>query len=150
MRRTVRWEGRTAAALIACALACAASGCGALSRGELERGVQSLGAVAAEGRLLADGVARDRTKATYVRVMARTLGEQTQHEAEKLADATPSRGLGDRRDAAVELAGRVSEQLSQLQTFPGDERTGEQVRAALRRLQDDADRLDAALGSERP
>ena len=143
---------RAVAVALATAVAGAAvtSGCGSLSRGELERGVQSLGAIAAEGRLLADGVARDRTKSTYVRVMARTLGEQSQHEAEKLADATPSRGLGGPRDAAVSLAGDISSQFSQLQTFPGDERTGAEVRAGLRRLQDEADRLDAALGSERP
>jgi hypothetical protein len=122
-----------------------------LSRGELERGVQSLGASAATGRLLADGVARDRSKATYVRVMARTLGEQAQHEAEKLADATAANDrVGRLRDRAVELSGRLAEQYSQLQTFPGEERTGAEVLAAMRRLQAQADVLDRALGSERP
>ena len=44
--------------------------------GELQRGVQSLGALAAQGQLIADGTARDATKQTYVRVMSRTLGEE--------------------------------------------------------------------------
>lgn len=140
-----------AAVALACAAALATAGCGSLSRGELERGVQSLGAQAATGRLLADGVARDRTKATYVRVMARTLGEQAQHEAEKLADATPANErVGALRDRAVELAGRLAEQFSQLQTFPGEERAGAEALAAMHRLQDEADALDSALGSERP
>jgi hypothetical protein len=34
----------------------------------------SLSAIAAQGGLLADGVAEDATKSTYARVMAKTLG----------------------------------------------------------------------------
>jgi len=70
---------RRGALRVACALVLAtwligASGCGDLSRQELSRGVESLGAIAAEGRLVADGVARDATKSTYARVMSKTLG----------------------------------------------------------------------------
>src|SRR6476619_1704834 len=119
------WRGgatKRRAAAIAAPLACvvaalAASGCGDLSRGELQRGVQSLSALAAQGRLLGDGVARDRTKLTYSRAMARTLGEQAQHEAEKLHDAHPSRGLADTREHAVALAGDIASAFSELQTF---------------------------------
>jgi hypothetical protein len=46
------------------------SGCGDLSRDELNRGVESLSALAAQGELIANGVARDATKSTYARVMA--------------------------------------------------------------------------------
>lgn len=66
------------------------SGCGDLSRDELNRGVESLSALAAQGQLIANGVARDATKSTCTRVMAKTLGGEAQHEAEKLADAEPS------------------------------------------------------------
>ena len=43
------------------------SGCGDLSRDELNRGVESLSALAAQGELIANGVARDATKSTYTR-----------------------------------------------------------------------------------
>lgn len=45
----------------------ALSGCGDLSRDELNRGVESLSALAAQGQLIANGVARDATKSTYTR-----------------------------------------------------------------------------------
>lgn len=133
-----------ATALVAAALA---TGCGDLSRGELQRGVQSLSALAAQGRLLADGVARDRTKKTYARVMSRTLGAAAQHEAEKLADATPASDAQRERDRAVDLAGELSELYGRLQTFAGDEHVGREVGAGMRRVQAKADALDESLGA---
>ncbi|HEX5989118.1 MAG TPA: hypothetical protein VFY75_02745 [Solirubrobacterales bacterium] len=83
-------------------LAIAAGGCGDLSDNELNRGVESLSALAAQGQLVANGVARDETKTTYARAMARTLGEEADHEAEKLADATLEEPeLAPQRRAAV-------------------------------------------------
>src|SRR3954453_23736230 len=94
-----------------CALAMisvvAATGCGDLSRDELNRGVESLSALAAQGELIANGVARDATKSTYTRVMAKTLGGEAEHEAEKLADAEPSPEGKRERDAAVQVAGEL-------------------------------------------
>jgi hypothetical protein len=110
------------------ALAVALSGCGDLSREELSRGVESLSALAAQGGLVADGVARDATKSTYARVMAKTLGGEAEHEAEKLADAEPEAEVEEERDAAVEVANEIAELFSQLQTFPGDEHHGLLVR----------------------
>jgi hypothetical protein len=124
------------------ALAIAVAGCGDLSREELSRGVESLGAVAAQGTLVADGVARDATKSTYARVMAKTLGGEAEHEAEKLADAEPEAAIGDERDAAVQLAGEISELFSELQTFPGDERRGLFVR---RRMGEAAEKAEAVV-----
>jgi hypothetical protein len=103
------------------AIALTAIGCGDLSRGELSRGVESLSALAAQGDLLANGVARDATKSTYTRVMAKTLGGEAEHEAEKLSDAEPSPEVTDERNAAVQIAGEISQLFSELQTFPGDE-----------------------------
>ena len=75
----------------------ALAGCGGpITPGELSRSIQTMESSAAEGALLADDVARDRTKATFVRVHARDLSDVVTHEAEKLNDAQ-----ADRADVAV-------------------------------------------------
>jgi hypothetical protein len=146
-----RERGRAVLAIVlAAALVSAASGCGELSRAELSRGVETLSGLAAQGELVANGVARDETKATYVRVMARTLGEAAQHEAEKLADAEPSPELRGERHVAVRLAGEIAELFSELQTFSGDERQGAMVQREMREAGEAADALLARLSGEEP
>jgi len=115
------------------------AGCGDLSRAELDRGVESLSALAAQGELVANGVARDATKSTYARVMAKTLGGEAEHEAEKLADAEPSPGVERERGAAVRIAGELADLFSELQTFPGDERRGAQVQRQMAEIKEEAD-----------
>jgi hypothetical protein len=127
-----------------------ASGCGDLSRQELSRGVESLAAIAAEGRLVANGVARDATKSTYARVMSKTLGGEAEHEAEKLADATPSPEVKGARDEAVGLAQQIAGLYSRLQTFPGEEAVGARVQRRMREAQEDADELTGRLTGEEP
>lgn len=124
------------------------SGCGDLSRDELNRGVESLSALAAQGELVANGVARDATKSTYTRVMAKTLGGEAEHEAEKLADAEPSPEVGRERDAAVRVAGELADLFSELQTFPGDERHGALVEKQMGEVKDRADALVERLTGE--
>lgn len=142
---------RGAVALLVAALVLAASGCGGLSNDELKRGVESLSALAAQGQLVANGVARDETKATYARVMARTLGEEAEHEAEKLADATLEEPeLGGLRQAAIAIATEIADQLSEVQTFPGDERRGANVRRHLVEAQEQADALAERLSKGSP
>jgi hypothetical protein len=139
---------RVAAAAVAVALV--ASGCGDLSRGELSRGVESLSALAAEGGLIANGVARDATKSTYARVMAKTLGGEAEHEAEKLADAEPSPEVAGERSAAVQIAGEIAELFSELQTYPGDERHGALVQRHMREAKEKADAVFVRLTGEEP
>jgi uncharacterized protein YciI len=127
----------------------AASGCGDLSKDELNRGVESLSALAAQGQLVASGVARDATKSTYARVMAKTLGGEAEHEAEKLADATPEAGTEEERDAAVALAGEIADLFSELQTFPGDEHHGSLVQKHLEEAQEKAEAITARLNGEK-
>jgi hypothetical protein len=138
-----------ALALLLAALALAASGCGDLSHDELGRGVESLSALAAQGQLVASGVARDATKSTYARVMAKTLGEEADHEAEKLADATPEEGVEEERDAAVAVAGEISDLFGELQTYPGDEHHGSLVQGHLEEAQEKAEAISARLGGEK-
>lgn len=115
------------------------SGCGDLSRDELNRGVESLSALAAQGELIANGVARDATKSTYTRVMAKTLGGQAEHEAEKLADAEPSPEVRRESNAAVQIAGGLAGLFSELQTFPGDEHRGSLVERRMAEVKGQAD-----------
>jgi hypothetical protein len=137
---------RWASALVLLALAIA--GCGDLSRDELNRGVESLSSISAEGRLIANGVARDATKSTYTRGMAKTLGGEAEHEAEKLADAEPSPEVLGQRDAAVELAGELSDLFSELQTYPGEEERGAAVQIEMAEAKERADAIVARLNGE--
>jgi hypothetical protein len=134
----------------AVALLLLAAGCGDLSRDELNRGVESLSALAAQGQLVANGVARDATKSTYARVMAKTLGGEAEHEAEKLADAEPEAAVAAQRHAAVQIAGELAELFSQLQTFPGDEHHGALVERHMKKVQEQADAVVARLTGESP
>ena len=124
------------------------SGCGDLSRDELNRGVESLSALAAQGELIANGVARDATKSTYTRVMSKTLGGEAEHEAEKLADAEPSPEVKSERNAAVQIAGELAGLFSELQTFPGDERHGAVVEKHMAEVKEQADAVVERLTGE--
>jgi len=134
--------------LLLAALCLSAPGCGDLSRDELNRGIESLSALAAQGELIANGVARDATKSTYARVMAKTLGGQAEHEAEKLADAEPSPEVGQQRDAAVGVALEIADLYEQIAVFPGDERHGAAVEAHMSQAKDDADAIVEELTGE--
>src|SRR5215208_6514539 len=69
-------------------IVCALAGCGGpVQREELGRGIDSLRSIAAEGSVLARGVADNRTRSAFVRVQTRALSDDADHEAEKLNDA---------------------------------------------------------------
>jgi type VI protein secretion system component VasF len=140
------WRGRFAVAALLALLAFA--GCGDLSRDELNRGVESLSALAAQGELIANGVARDATKSTYTRVMAKTLGGEAEHEAEKLADAEPSAEVKEERNAAVQIAGELADLFSELQTFPSDEHHGSLVEKHMADVKEQADAVVERLSGE--
>lgn len=121
-------------------------GCGgAMQPDELKRSIETLESSAAEGALLAHDVARDRTKATFARVHARDLGDTVEHEAEKLHDASAEGRVAFRKAAVVDLAGRISEALGQIQTAPDSEQEGRSAETALTRLGDRAGKLAEGL-----
>jgi hypothetical protein len=148
MRARRRPAGVTAALVALGVSLIALSGCGDLSRDELNRGVESLSALAAQGQLIANGVARDATRSTYTRVMAKTLGGEAEHEAEKLGDAEPSPEVEAERDAAVQVAGELADLFSELQTFPADEQHGALVEKHMGEVKDQADALVERLSGE--
>jgi hypothetical protein len=111
------------AAVIAFALL--VSGCGGpIQREELGRGIDSLRSVAADASLLARGVAKDRTLSNFVRVHARELADEADHEAQKLHDAHAVGPLAGKKQKAVVLAQRISAALGELQVAPHDQQRG--------------------------
>jgi hypothetical protein len=121
------------------------AGCGSLDRAKLHDRVETIGSVAAEGRLLADDVRRDRARATFVRVHARELADEADGQAERLADASAPAALAPARARALALAMDVSDSIGELQIRPGDERTGRRVADRLRSYAAAARRLEAGL-----
>jgi fructosamine-3-kinase len=127
-------------------LAVLSSGCGgAIRADELSRSVDTLTSSAGEGELLAEGVAADRTKATFVRVRARELGETVDHEAEKLNDASANPDLAAEKKAAVGLAEHISSELGQLQISPTDESAATRAGKRFARLAARGEHLSESL-----
>ena len=128
-------------------LAAPLSGCGGpIQPDELARSIETLESTAAEGALLADDVARDRTKATFARAHARDLGDVVQHEAEKLNDAEAGEAdVAAAKTDAVDLADRIGSALGRIQTAPDSETDGRTAAEALSRLSEDAKRLADGL-----
>jgi hypothetical protein len=107
----------------------ALSGCGGagtLSKEELQKQYEAMQSLAAEGALVADGVADDRTTATFVAVHSQYLSEAARKVETDLGSAN-----GPQR--AVSLARRVAEDLDRLHEEPDDpvlaRRLSEQLRA---------------------
>jgi hypothetical protein len=128
------------------AIAIALGGCGGDMRpDELSRSIDTLISSAGEGRLIAEGVAEDRTKTTFVRVRTRELGETVDHESEKLSDATAEPEVAAEKRAAVAVAERISSVLGQLQVEPTDEATASAAERNFARLASRAERLQGSL-----
>jgi hypothetical protein len=135
-----------AAIAVLALLACAMLSCGGpMQPEELARSVDTLSSAAAEGSLLGSEVAREHSKDTFTRVRATELAEDAQHEAEKIADATPSGGIAAQKHAAVRLGGDISQALGGLQTKPGDPNVGRQAARRLDALRKRADALSKSL-----
>jgi hypothetical protein len=145
MLPTVRRAFAPAALTLALALSVFASGCDPLDHSELRREVDTIGSVATEGGLLADDVARDRTKATFVRVHAGELADTVDESAEKLNDATPQAGLKNDVEHAMVLASEASQALGTLEESPGDEQQAKQARDELGKVSRAAGRLADSL-----
>jgi hypothetical protein len=124
----------------------ASGGCGGpIQHDELERGVATLGATAAEGRLVALDVVEDRTKTTFVRVHSAALADNAQHEAEKLADAQAPPDLVQPKAEAVRIAQAIDSALGDLRVAPSDRRVARQVEQRLDALSRQAQRLTERL-----
>lgn len=138
--------GAPARALMVLWVVCVCAGCGGpITDDELQRAIQTLAATAAEGRLVALDAAEDRTKVTFERVELRDLGDDAEHEAEKLNDAQAQPANTAVKAQAVKLAQDVSEALGELQVAPADRRVARRVQLRLDALSQRADALTSKL-----
>jgi hypothetical protein len=127
-------------------LVCVCAGCGGpITDDELQRGIQTLGATASEGRLVALDAVEDRTKVTFERVELRDLGDDAEHEAEKLNDAQAQPANAAVKARAVKLAQDISSALGDLQVAPADRRIARRVQLRLDALSKQADALTRKL-----
>src|SRR4051794_15278154 len=132
-------------ALCAIGLLLSLSGCGPLGQEGLQREIESIQSAAAEGALVADGVAGDGTKTTFVRVHTGELAGAVEQSSEKLNDATLDPRLRPDANAAIGLADKVSGDLDDLEISPDDRAQAAQIAAELRRVADRAGRLAGSL-----
>jgi hypothetical protein len=108
----------------------ALSGCGGggtLSKKDLQKEFEAIQSLAAEGALVADGVADGRTTETFVSVHAQYLSEA----AGKIqTDVSAAGGPGEKR-SAERLAALVSHDLDELHREPDDPRLAARLRERL-------------------
>jgi hypothetical protein len=126
-------------------LACTAAGCGRESRHDVRLSVEQLASISAEGSLMADDVARGRTKTTFVRVHGEELSSQAEHEAEKLNDASVPADLHSRVEAAVKLSSDIGGAIDDLRVSPHDRQQARQAEHNLHRLADEAQKLAGSM-----
>lgn len=121
------------------------SGCEPLTANELEHEAGSIHSTAAEGALLADGVARQRTTSPFVRAHAAELAAAADTSARKLHDASVPVALRGQVRHAIDLSNKTSSALGALELSPSSPRGAAVVEARLKRLAAKADRLETKL-----
>jgi hypothetical protein len=108
-------------------------GGGALSRKDLQKQLEAVQSFAAEGALVADGAADERTTDIFVRVHTLYLGDGVKKVRKQVSAGHASGDLEEKRDAAIELASGVERQLERLHESPGDQDVARSVKAQLQR-----------------
>jgi hypothetical protein len=119
-RRWVVRMSRFAAALAGVVSLLFLLGCEPLTTNELQHEAESIHSTAAEGALLADGVARQRTLSSFVRAHAKELADAADTSARKLHDATVPHSLRRATRRAIDLATRTSAVLGGLELSPSN------------------------------
>lgn len=119
--------------------------CGRAGGNGVRAGVEQLSSISAEGALMADDVARGRTKTTFVRVHGAELSAQAEHEAEKLSDDPLAPGLKRPVQSAVELSADIGGAIDDLRVAPQDREQARENERKLRRWADEARKLAETL-----
>jgi hypothetical protein len=94
------------------------SACGQAHKHGVRAGIEEIASIAAESALMADDLARGRTKTTFVRVHGAELSAQAQHEAEKLNDDPAAPSLKSPIEAAIALASDIGGAIDDMRVSP--------------------------------
>jgi hypothetical protein len=121
------------------------AGCDPLDKNELRREVETIQSISAEGSLLAQQAAMNRTKLTYLRVHSQELADEAEETAEKLKDAEVQQSIKPQLGEAVNLAMEESDALGQLEVSGGDEPQARAAEAALDKVTDRTKQLTDQL-----
>ncbi len=136
---------RLLALLLLVGVAVCAGGCGRAGRQGVRAGIEQLASISAEGALMAEDLARGRTKTTFVRVHGEELSAQAEHEAQKLNDDPISPSLQGQVKAAIELSSDIGGAIDDLRISPRDRGQARQQEAKLRRWANEAGSLAEEL-----
>jgi hypothetical protein len=136
---------RLLAVLVLIALAIPLTACGRASSVGVRAGIKQLASISAEGALMADDVARGRTKTTFVRVHGAELSAQAEHEAEKLNDDPVARRLDQPIHEAIELSADISGAIDDLRVSPQDREQARESKRKLRHWSEEAGKLAEGL-----
>jgi hypothetical protein len=134
-------SGRPFAVLALIALAVPLTACGRASSTGVQAGIKQLASISAEGALMADDVARGRTKTTFVRVHGAELSAQAEHEAEKLNDDPVAPKLVQPIRTAIELSADISGAIDDLRVSPQDREQARESEQKLDHWADEAGKL---------
>jgi hypothetical protein len=136
---------RPVLALVLIALATPLTACGRASSSGVQAGIKQLASISAEGALMADDLARGRTKTTFVRVHGAELSAQAEHEAEKLNDDPVAPKLEQPIHTAIELSADISGAIDDLRVSPQDHAQARESEQKLRHWADEAGKLAEGL-----
>jgi hypothetical protein len=131
--------------LVLIALALSLTACGRASSTGVRAGIEQLASISAEGALMADDVARGRTKTTFVRVHGAELSAQAEHEAEKLNNDPVAQKLDQPIREAIELSGDISGAIDDMRVSPQDREQARESKRKLRHWADKAGKLAEGL-----
>jgi hypothetical protein len=121
------------------------AGCEPLTANELQHEAGAIHSTAAEGALLADGVARARTLSSFVRAHAKELADAADTSARKLHDGTVPPALKAPTAKAIGLATKTSSALGDLELSPSNPKLAARLETKLKRLGAQATRLENSL-----
>ena len=132
---------RVAALMAALTFALFPAGCGRETNHDVRVSIEQIASIASEGSLMADDLARGRTKTTYVRVHGEELSSQAEHEAEKLNDAPVDPALHARIDKAIGLSSEISGSIDDMRVSPHDRQVARQAQQDLKKWADEANKI---------
>jgi hypothetical protein len=136
---------RRLAVLVSIGLAAPLTACGQATSTGVRAGVKQLASISAEGALMADDVARRRSKVTFVRVHGAELSAQAEHEAEKLNDDPVAQKLKQPIAAAIKLSADISGAIDDLRVSPQNREQALESEQKLRHWSDEAGKLAEEL-----